>query len=413
MLIGGLDRIVGTRLPLAAPDWRLHAGALAQVAGQLRYLMISTCGLAALGLLVGCGHLVARRLGDRTPDQANRVGDRTRHVEGRLADRTLDTATGGLDPAAAGRTSANATASDGDGDGDGDGADGAGTARINGIPAQRINGNPAAGVDGDPARRVNGKPAGRRDGAVEAALGATRPVLGVALAATVAVAVTSAVVRTDGQPTSGQLVFLAPFWLLVGAAAVLRRTPQARATARRHLRYALLLAVVAAVVMVALAALPGVPAPEAGLPGRPALAATVVGALLVGLVLLLRSRRGTSVALLGLLLLNLTVLGVVVRRLDGGPAAPTLGALGVRPGDRVWVSTRLPGPVPASLARQVTWAVLGWFDSQLCDPEPAATVAVAPSGRGPVDDWSGTGRGWYRIGGSTAQHWTVWRRVSR
>ncbi len=315
--------------------------------GQLWYLMISTWGLAAIGLLVGCGRLVAGRWGPAGP-WIHRAG-------------------------------------------------------------------------------------GRSDAAT--------PVLGGALLATVGIALASAAaLPPDGRSTyhvyPRYIAFLAPFWLIVGAAAVLRQVSQARATARRNLGYALILAALAVALMGGLAVLVLVrfraqlghewflpfDAPESSwLSGRwtrPGLlrASAAAGALLLGAVLLLRSRRGIALAVAGLLLVNVLALHAVTARISepmvvGQYAhSPTLAELGVRPGDRVYASVRLPWWVPYNAAREVTWAPLEQFDSELCNPPPDATVAIAPSDNRGSYDWDGARWGWYRIGGSPTNRWSAWRR---
>ncbi len=235
------------------------------------------------------------------------------------------------------------------------------------------------------------------------------------------------------------VAFLAPYWLLVGVAALVpdprrRRRPAARAAA-----WALAPAAAGALLMAALAGLVLVrfhgelahqwflafDAPEGSfLSGRWSrlgllrASAAADGLLLVAAVGLRVPRLG-GYALGALLAVNAVALAQITTRISEPMVVPqyrtgpTLAALGVHEGDLVAVSRRVPWTVRYNDAREVSWAPLQGFDDEVEGPGPTATVVVAPSGfPDPVRDWDGTRWGWYRIGGSTAQSWSVWRRIS-
>jgi hypothetical protein len=265
--------------------------------------------------------------------------------------------------------------------------------------------------------------------------------LAAALASTLGVAlVTAAALPADGRITyhayPRYLAFLAPFWFLLGLAAIVRWWPGR--LARRQLRHALALAGAAGAVICGLAALVvlrfhgelhreyflAFDAPEASwLSGRwsqlsllrTSLAA---GGLLVLAVLALRSRRVAGYALVALLAVNLMSLAQITRRISEPMVRPqyangtTLARLGVRDGDRVAVSIRVPSAVRYNDAREVSWAPLELFDDELQNPSPGASVVIAPDGyRDPVRNWDGARWGWYRIGGAPKQLWSAWRRA--
>lgn len=274
-------------------------------------------------------------------------------------------------------------------------------------------------------------------------LDAAGMVVAAALAATLGVALASAAaLPPDGRATyhayPRYLAFLAPFWLLVGVAAVLRRLPESPATALRHGRYALTLAAGGALLMAGLGAVVlfrfrgilghetflGFDAPEASWLSHRwdrlalARASAAAGALLIGAVLLLRTRRWAALALAGLILVNVVALGQITQRISEPmvrpqyATAPSLAKLGVHPGDRVVSSTRVTWWVRYNHAREVWWAPVTLFQDDLVGVPAAATVVIAPSGYGnPLDNWDGTHWGWVRVGGSVAQYWSVWRRA--
>ncbi|GIJ81083.1 4-amino-4-deoxy-L-arabinose transferase [Micromonospora phaseoli] len=254
---------------------------------------------------------------------------------------------------------------------------------------------------------------------------------GVALVVTVGVAVGAEVVLAGVPDRVADAIYaryvqmLAPFWLLVGVGVLF--TVAYRSLLRTAAVTVALLAVGGALVHLRLArALAGGAALRHGDFSAPDLAALtggwqgmrplvgaaigVVGCLL--LVLVARRRRARTVLLAALVVVNVATTQVIAERLirpmaDVGTPVPAVADLGIRPVDRVAVSTGVPYQVRYNLGHQVTWTEVPWFADR---PPATADVVLARWAPGEPGDWDGTRHGFVRLGGDPARKWAAWRR---
>jgi 4-amino-4-deoxy-L-arabinose transferase-like glycosyltransferase len=80
--------------------------------------------------------------------------------------------------------------------------------------------------------------------------------------------------------------------------------------------------------------------------------------------------------------------------------------LGVGPKDKVAITTLINAPMYYSLYHEVTWMAIESHEV----PPPDVNVMLTRWLPNSKKDWHGTQFGFRRIGGSTTQHWAVWRR---
>lgn len=255
--------------------------------------------------------------------------------------------------------------------------------------------------------------------------------LGVALVATVGVAVGASVILAGitSKPLDaiyGRYVqMLAPFWLLVGVGMLF--AAGRRAALRRTAVAVGLLVVGAALIAARLAYVRsrghelrygGFSAPDLmALTGgwrelRPVTGALVGVAGCLLLVAALRAPRLRVPVLVALVVVNLGTMQVISQRMvrplvTATEPTPRVADLGVRPGERVYASVGVHYILRFNLSHQVTWTDVRWFGDR---PPAAADVVFVRWAPGEPDDWDGARYGFVRLGGNPAQHWAAWRR---
>ncbi|SCL32547.1 hypothetical protein GA0070616_4492 [Micromonospora nigra] len=261
---------------------------------------------------------------------------------------------------------------------------------------------------------------------------ATRWTLGVALATTVGVAAGASVILAGITHKAPDAIYaryvqmLAPFWLLVGAAALCGVT--VRVVRGRLAVAAGLLTVGAALVAARLdwarargteLRYGGFSAPDLmALTGgwrelRPFTAALVGLAGCASLLVAARAPRLRAAVVAVVVVVNVATMQVITQRLVRPMAAaytPSVAVadLGVRPGDRVYASTGVPYVIRFNLSHQVTWTDVRWFTER---PPARADVVFTRWAPGETDDWDGTRHGFVRLGGDPEQFWAAWRRL--
>ena len=86
---------------------------------------------------------------------------------------------------------------------------------------------------------------------------------------------------------------------------------------------------------------------------------------------------------------------------------PTLAALGLRPGDKIYSTIGFPFQVRLNQAHEVTWMDVRTFKGK---PPAAAEWVVGNSVPGDPASWDGTAYGFHAVGGNPDQNWILWRR---
>ena len=261
---------------------------------------------------------------------------------------------------------------------------------------------------------------------------AFRWTMGIALTATLGVAFGSSVILAGSIGPSEAIYaryiqMLAPFWLLVGLAALLLATSR---VAVRQAAFALAVLIVGGV---------GVAlrlwyvehggnrlrygwfnAPElyvltAGYREmRPLTGTFLAGGACVVLVLAVRVRSMRLPVIALLVLANLFTMNLIVDRIVRPAIVRTMPTprlvedIGVRPGERVAASLGVYFVTRYNLSNEVTWVEVPWFR----DVPPAdADVVLVRWAPGEPDDWDGAKYGFVRLGGNVSQQWAAWRRI--
>lgn len=258
-----------------------------------------------------------------------------------------------------------------------------------------------------------------------------RWVMGVALVATVGVAVGSSVVLAGitHKPLDaiyGRYVqMLAPFWLLVGL-GVLFATAYRPAVCRAAVAVAIL-AVGGGVIAGRLWYVArrghflrygGFSAPDlmamtdSWRQMRPLTAALVAIVACLIVVAASRAPRLRLPLLAAVVVVNVITMNVIVDNLVRPTVAastptPRLVDVGVRSGEKVAASTGVQYILRFNLSHQVTWADVRWFAEQ---PPANAQVVLTRWDPGQPGDWDGAKYGFVRLGGNVDQHWAAWRR---
>jgi len=268
---------------------------------------------------------------------------------------------------------------------------------------------------------------------VEEADRAQRVVLGVALAATVLIAFSSAAaLPLDGRVSNHAyfryIAFLAPVWVMLGA------LPLYRAGRRRALsligRSAALLGVGAFLVLSQVNELykewfhpfdtPEVSFMTYSWHTLRVAEATVVGLVLLGLLAVglaaTRWRRSVAVALGAVLLINVFALEVVNARSvrpmvagEYGTGPQLVRDVKLRPGDVVAQDQWVPLGPTLNHQREVYWAAVPTFDHETADPPSDATVVIAAWHNKRHHDWDAA-PGWTQVAGDPVNQWAVWLR---
>jgi len=88
---------------------------------------------------------------------------------------------------------------------------------------------------------------------------------------------------------------------------------------------------------------------------------------------------------------------------------PTLAALGVHDGDRVWTTSNAPWLLRLNMAHEVTWYDVRPFRPDETPPADAQVV-IAKWSTTSSDSWNGEPYGFTYVGGNVKQGWALWRR---
>ncbi|MFV2103422.1 hypothetical protein [Micromonospora sp. LOL_024] len=254
---------------------------------------------------------------------------------------------------------------------------------------------------------------------------------GVALAVTVGVAVGAEAVlagvpdRVPDAIYARYVQMLAPFWLLVGVGVLsglayrsLLRTAAvtvALLTAGGALIHVRLAHAVSSGVALRYGdfSAPDLAALTDGQQGMRPLVGAAIGVAGVLLVVGAARSRHTRAAVLAVLVLaNVATTQVIAERLirpmaEVGTPVPAVADLGIRPVERVAVSTGVPYQLRFNLGHQVTWTEVPWFADR---PPAAADVVFARWAPGEPDDWDGARHRFVRLGGDPERRWAAWRR---
>jgi hypothetical protein len=266
-----------------------------------------------------------------------------------------------------------------------------------------------------------------------------RFVLTTALAALVAIAITSAAaLPNDGRISNHvyfrYIAFLMPVFVMVGAGTLFGAS---RTTAMWLVRRAAVL-IVATGVVVLTQFNEWVPqwfhpfdTPETSFLSKNWSHLAVSKASLSALVLLavlalLMSRPGRPSArtprvmaagLAAVLLVNVVAMEVTnfksvrpMARAEYQDAPRLVRDIGVGRGDVVATSSRVSLGGRLNHQREVYWSSVIQFDHLNSSPPADATVVIGPWHSRNDDDWDGTGLGWTRVGDDTKNEWAVWLR---
>lgn len=252
----------------------------------------------------------------------------------------------------------------------------------------------------------------------------------IALAATVGIAVGSAATLVGDDTGARYAIYsryvamLAPFWLVVGIAALFT------ATARRSLW----LAAGAVGIALTTGALVWARLAYAGSHGQRliygAKAAPELAVLTDGWSRM-RPFVGTAIAIAAICVIAVAVrfkrlrlpIVVIIAAVNvvtmieiaslltriSPTTTPLLADVGVRSSDVVAAEMEMPYVARMHQSHQVNWMFVDRFRDA---PPPGISVVLALWDPSSPDDWDGTPYGFHRIGGNLDQHWAVWRRDS-